>query len=593
MLQTSSLSKSEISALQEVAERVMRQSLQALMFEGILEAQQADGEWMLLGRKEDGSPVRYTFEASVKESFGRVRLVPHSIRREGETGFSLYPFLEEVLQNRLDGAQLNAFLHELTETLVKDSQSRAAQPEQIPHSERHYEALESYMADGHPYHPSYKSRLGFSLADNEAYGPEFNREVELTWVAVNQSLIDVSLSPGLSLEGLYSQHLSREDMRRFHQTLSERGDADKTYVYVPVHPWQLENKLPNVFAEQLENGDIVPLGAAEGKYRAQQSIRTLASRANTEAPYIKLALSITNTSTSRILAHHTTQNAPLVSEWLERIVSSDAVLQGAGFRLLKEEAGVSFRYDSLPGLQYRTAYGTLGAIFRQNVSQYLQPSEEAWPLNALLLRQRNGEPFLQEAIQRHGVSKWSRELIRTVVVPIVHLLYGHGIALESHAQNIILVVEDLLPKRIILKDLHDGVRYVPSKLLHPEWQPQLHPEPETHRKFNRYSFLQTESVNDVRDYTFDAFFFICMTDICWALEDFGLSEGEFWKTCTEVILDYQRQHPEYAERYEMFDLFADDALIEEMTKRRIYGDGELYFRSALNPLRLAREAIQG
>ncbi|SDT35333.1 Siderophore synthetase component [Paenibacillaceae bacterium GAS479] len=593
MLQTSSLSKPEISSLQEVAERVMRQSLQALLFEGILEAQQAGGQWTLLGRKEDGSPVRYTFEAFVKESFGRVQLVPHSIRREGEAGFSLYLFLEEMLQNRLDGAQLSAFLHELTETLVKDSQSRAAQPEHIPHSERHYEALESYMADGHPYHPSYKSRLGFSLADNEAYGPEFNREVELAWVAVNKSLIDVSLSPGLSLEGLYSQHLSGEDMRRFGQTLSERGGSEKTYVYVPVHPWQLENKLPNVFAEQLENGDIVPLGAAEGKYRAQQSIRTLASRVNTEAPYIKLALSITNTSTSRILAHHTTQNAPLVSEWLERIVRSDAVLQEAGFRLLKEEAGVSFRYDSLPALQYRTAYGTLGAIFRQNVAQYLQPSEEAWPLNALLLRQKNGEPFLQEAIGRHGVSKWSRELIRTVVLPIVHLLYGHGIALESHAQNIILVVEDLLPKRIILKDLHDGVRYVPSKLLHPEWQPQLHPEPETHRKFNRYSFLQTESVNDVRDYTFDAFFFICMTDICWALEDFGLSESEFWKTCTEVILDYQRQHPEYAERYEMFDLFADDALIEEMTKRRIYGDGELYFRSALNPLRLAREAIEG
>ena len=28
-----------------------------------------------------------------------------------------------------------------------------------------------------------------------------------------------------------------------------------------------------------------------------------------------------------------------------------------------------------------------------------------------------------------------------------------------------------------------------------------------------------------------------------------------------------------------------------MTKRRLYGDGELYFRKPLNPLRLARESL--
>ncbi|MGN7453568.1 IucA/IucC family protein [Paenibacillus pasadenensis] len=584
------MSRAEIVA-GEVADRVMRQTLQALLFEGVLQAQRDGREWTLLGRKEDGSAVRYSFEADVKRSFGRIRLVPNSIRREGAADFSLYLFLEEVLQHRLEGSRLSGFLHELTETFVKDSQSRAAQAERIPAAERRYEALESHMADGHPYHPSYKSRLGFSLEDNEKYGPEFDRPIQLQWVAVNAALLDAALYPGRSLEELYDRHLTAGDRSRFALALSERGASDKSYAFVPVHPWQLENMLPNVFAEQLASGDIVPLGAAEGRYRAQQSIRTLASRERTDASYVKLSLSLTNTSTSRILAHHTTQNAPLVSAWLERIASSDEVLQAAGFGLLKEEGGVSFRYDALPPLQYRTAYGTLGAIFRQNVSQHLQPGEEAWPLNAALLRQKNGEPFLREAIERHGVERWSRRLIAAAVVPIAHLLYAHGIALESHAQNIILVVEDLLPKRIIVKDLHDGVRYVPDKLLRPDWQPALHPEPETHRKFNRYSFLQAQTAEDVRDYAYDAFFFICMTDLCWALEEFGLSESEFWRSVAQAIADYQRRHPEHAERYRMFDLFGDDARIEEMTKRRIYGDGELYFRAAPNPLRQAREEL--
>jgi siderophore synthetase component len=225
------------------------------------------------------------------------------------------------------------------------------------------------------------------------------------------------------------------------------------------------------------------------------------------------------------------------------------------------------------------------------VSTYLEEGEEAWPLNALLLTQKNGESFIQAAIEQYGVEKWSDALIRTVTLPIIHLLYAHGIALESHGQNIILVVEKDLPTRIILKDLHDGVRYVPDKLLRPDWAPKLNPEPETHRKFNRYSFIQTDSVSEVRDYTYDAFFFICMSDLCWTLEKFGLSEADFWRKCAATIMSYQKEYPEYNERFDMFDLFAEDALIEEMTKRRIYGDSELYFRSANNPLLLAREGL--
>jgi siderophore synthetase component len=132
--------------------------------------------------------------------------------------------------------------------------------------------------------------------------------------------------------------------------------------------------------------------------------------------------------------------------------------------------------------------------------------------------------------------------------------------------------------------LHDGVRYTPKQLLKPDWAPKLNPEPESHRKFNRYSFIQTKDVSEVRDYTYDAFFFICMTEICFAFEKLGLSEKDFWRKCVETITNYQNENPEFKERFDMFNLFSEDALIEEMTKRRIYGDGQLYFRKVKNPL---------
>jgi siderophore synthetase component len=409
---------------------------------------------------------------------------------------------------------------------------------------------------------------------------------------VEERLADAAVAGDKSLDDIYRQHLTDEDRDKFEQVLRKEGAAGKKYILLPVHPWQLEHQILSVFAQQLADKDIVPLGRSGGAYRAQQSIRSLSLRSNAEAPYIKFALSITNTSTSRILAHHTTQNAPLISRWLNGIIQSDPLLQKERFQILREIAGVSFRYDVLPPVQYRSAYGTLGAIFRENVSAFLEEGEQAWPLNALLLTQKNGESFIGAAIAEYGVEKWSDALIKSVTLPIIHLLYAHGIALESHAQNIILVVRNNFPARIIVKDLHDGVRYTPDQLSRPELAPKLHPEPETHRKFNRYSFIQADDASEVRDYTYDAFFFICMTDICFTLEKFGLSEQAFWRKCAETIADYQKRHPELQDRFERFDLFSGDALIEEMTKRRIYGDGDLYFRKVRNPLQLAKESLQ-
>ncbi|WP_405131490.1 IucA/IucC family protein [Paenibacillus sp. FSL H8-0317] len=627
-----------------VQERIMRQTLEAMWFEGILDSHVSGSEWRTEGLTSSGKPVAYTCEAERKFSFGRVKVKKGSIQREGVPCTDLDLFLEEMVLNALKGANVTAFIQELLETMAKDSQCRAILPSNIPSEDRHYDALESHMTDGHLYHPSYKSRLGFSLKDNLAYGPEFNTEVALVWVAVKKELAQTAVSAGYSSEELVGQHLTVEDMQRFQQILQQQGradmgenvnayatsadqlessaevgeitavhdssigsgvgskgskvdgkisaDAGDRYVFIPVHPWQWEHQLESVFARQRMDGDIVYLGPSSSPYRAQQSIRSLSNRINPEAPYIKLALSITNTSSTRILAQHTTQNAPLISDWLEELIREDELLQQVQFGILKEIMGLSFRYEQLPATQYGRAYGTLGAIWRENVSVHLKQGETAWPLNALMLVQPNGVPFIQDAVERHGVEKWSEALVRTVTLPIIHLLYAHGIALESHAQNIILVLEGDLPKRIIIKDLHDGVRYVPDQLMYPERAPKLNPEPETHRKFNRYSFIYAGDVSEVRDYTYDAFFFICMTDIALALEKFGLSEEAFWQLCAGVIVDYQREHPEYKERFAAFDLFAEDALIEEMTKRRLYGDGELYFRKASNPLKVSKDALE-
>lgn len=183
-----------------VQERIMRQTLEAMWFEGILDSHVSGSEWRTEGLTSSGHSVAYTCEAERKFSFGRVKVKKGSIQREGVPCTDLDLFLEEIVLNALKGANVTAFIQELLETMAKDSQCRTILPLNIPSEDRHYDALESHMTDGHLYHPSYKSRLGFSLKDNLAYGPEFNTEVALVWVAVKKNWLRPLYPQGIALK---------------------------------------------------------------------------------------------------------------------------------------------------------------------------------------------------------------------------------------------------------------------------------------------------------------------------------------------------------------------------------------------------------
>lgn len=79
-----------------------------------------------------------------------------------------------------------------------------------------------------------------------------------------------------------------------------------------------------------------------------------------------------------------------------------------------------------------------------------------------------------------------------------------------------------------------------------------------------------------------------MTEIAFFFERYEIGEEAFWKMCTDAILDYQQEVNLDQERCEAFDLFGEDINIEQMTKRRLFGDGQLYFARVENPLLTAR-----
>ncbi|ASR47714.1 AcsC protein [Paenibacillus kribbensis] len=589
-------------AFVQVEQRIIRQLIQALLYEEILPYDTRDDavedgcqHYILYGKNTTGQPVQYRSVGKRMDSFGRIRLARIPVIRVGtdgsETTAALADFANEVLSAAQQGERLQRFIEELEQTLLKDVQAQSyLTAPSLADDQRRYDELEGNLGDGHPYHPCYKSRIGFTLTDNEQYGPEFKQPIRPVWLAIAKSHSRAGQSQAIDDEAFIRQELGEGEFARFQALLTSYGQQPEAYRLMPVHPWQWQQVILPRFHQELAEQQIIWLGEASDVYQAQQSIRTLSNRTTPERAYVKLSLSITNTSTSRIMAGHTVLNGALITDWLHGLLKHDEYAVQQGFFVLREVLGITFDYEQLPEYRQAKTYGSLGTVWRESIHGYLQPDEDAIPFNGLCYVQKNGVPLIDPWVQQFGVEEWTRRVLEATISPLIHMLYAHGIGMESHGQNIILLHRNGQPTRVALKDFHDGVRFSVNHLTEPDQCPHLHPEPPSHARINRNSFIKTGNPEDVRDFTYDAFFFIAAAELAMFLAGhYQLDEQRFWQMSAQVIHDYQRQHPQHEERFRLFDLFAPTVQIEELMKRRLLGDEDLHFKPGINPLYAHRE----
>jgi 3,4-dihydroxybenzoyl-citryl-spermidine/N-citryl-spermidine--spermidine ligase len=581
--------------------RVFRQLIESMMFEGVIRPEEAaaTGEWMeyrLHGVGLSGEPVAYRFQGRPRYTFVIVRLKEDEpvIRSSGaceKEAVSLTLMVQEVLSGTQEGGLLSPhaarFANELEETLAKDALARSWRSEadaaKLELHGRSYEELESLSSDGHPYHPCYKSRIGFTLNDHLAYGPEFDPAIPIMWLAAIADDVLCSTN-GADWRDVLTDQLGRPALERFDRMLREQGLQPDNYRYLPVHPWQWSKHLAQL-AERFDGMSgsrrLVMLGNGPDRYRPQQSIRTLANRSMPGKSDLKLSLHITNTSSLRDLPIHSVAAAPAVSEWLQAIVDSDPYL--------KEEARVILLHE-YAGAAYVPAAGAACCIWRESVRKYMENGEEAVPYHALSACGPDGVPYIAPWLAKHGTEQWMRSFIRKGCMPVIHLLAAHGIALESHAQNMVLLHRDGLPMRIALKDFHEGVEYAERFLTAPALVPdfgRIHPAYAAGRPGEHFAM---ESVADLREMLVDALLFMNAGYLAMMAEDkLGFTEERFWLLFTEELERYREHFPHLTDRLEELDLFAPDCRIERLASRRLFGsehvpNGGDRQRPAPNPL---------
>ncbi|MEM9454514.1 MAG: IucA/IucC family protein [Myxococcota bacterium] len=571
--------------LTESERRVVRQVVEALLFEGLVayERQPRTAPAKAASSRVYDEELCFRLgDASVRchaaaSSFGRTRVEQGTVVRDlGITREELT--LAALVRHLADTpATERRLLGELQQTVDFDAWNRAnLGHHHSPRRHLDFAALESAIDEGHPYHPSFKTRTGFTLDDHRAYGPEAGHRFQLVWLAVARAQLQQALPR--AHDDFWRAEAGESTFAELTARLDELGASWDDYALMPIHPWQhraLQGRGLRALAEARE---VLSLGTAGDEYQATQSLRTLLNVTRTTRPNIKLPLDVVCTSMRRNLPPHFVCTAPAVSEWIAGVATDDAYLQGRGdLVLLREHAAALYQpswSSSLPADHAKTLEGTLGVIFRQSITGLLEPGESAVPYTAVMLVESDARPFIADWIDAHGLVRWVDRLVDLVVLPAWHLLVHHGIALEVHPQNLILLHRDGWPTRIALRDFHEATEYVRDYVRDRERIPDFAAIDPWHAAPPVDEGYDMADHDALRELFMDTAYVFNLADLGFLLERFyGFAEGDFWSVVRTKLAEYAASGVTERARIDALGTEAPQIIVESLLHKKILDVG--------------------
>ncbi|UPQ89498.1 IucA/IucC family protein [Vibrio sinaloensis] len=499
------------------------------------------------------SGTRYHFSGE-ENIWGQVMIDPTSIGRESPIE-SQQPLSAALLMRDLQpllNMPDDAFaehLEDLNATLLGDCKVMQAKQAMTARDLAMLpcEQQQSYF-DGHPKFAFNKGRRGWGSHDLALYAPESRRAFQLGWVAAHHTILKLATNDSVSWPQLVQASMSEQDIRQLDSTLAAYNVDINDYHYLPVHPWQWNNKLSILFVRELATKQLVYLGEAGDEFAPQLSLRTLSNVTRPQNYDIKLPLTIMNTSCYRGIPGRYILAGPSASDWIDSVFKTDALLVDKQAEVLQEPAAAFAEqadYALLANAPYRY-HELLGVIWRESAVSKLKSNQHAILMAALMETDLNGQPLIAEYIQASGLSidTWLTQLFDAVVIPYYHLLCKYGVSLIAHGQNVTLVLENNVPKRILLKDFQGDMRLVSSD--YPE-------QSSLDKRVKEVTVRLDESliIHDLQT----GHFVTTLRFISPLVAKLGFSEQQFYRLLGDRLKAYMATHSEYQHRFEQFDLF--------------------------------------
>ncbi|WP_426308615.1 GNAT family N-acetyltransferase [Cellulosimicrobium sp. E-16] len=360
---------------------------------------------------------------------------------------------------------LATYLEEVSSTLASatakiERYERTGGPSAVDLLGASFQEVEAAMTEGHPGFVANNGRIGFGLAEYRAYAPENGGRVRLVWLAARREHTHLALGAGLDEASHYAGELSDDERAAFADRLAARGLDPADYLYLPVHPWQWEHRVPITFAADVARGDLVPVGQGADEYQPQQSIRTLFNLTRPDRHYVKVALAIQNMGFLRGLSPAYMRDTPAINDWVADLVAADPELGGRGFTVLRELASIGYTGD----VYHRTATPSahrkmLAALWRESPVPRTAPGERLATMASLLHRDPDGAAHATALVRASGLdpADWVRAYLDAYLRPLAHALLAHDLAFMPHGENLILVLRDHVVVRAVMKDVGEEI----------------------------------------------------------------------------------------------------------------------------------------
>ncbi len=409
------------------------------------------------------------------------------------------------------------------------------------------------LLDAHPKVIANRGRLGWGINDNRQYAPESLQSFQLEYIAIHKSLLIAGYGHDINHHGLLLSMMSDQDYSTLVERLTTQIGLDSDindYQVIPCHPWQYQHKINPQFQWAIQNNLLIHLGQAGDYYQPQQSIRTLSNITRPHQFDVKLAITILNTSCYRGVPERFIGAGHHISQWLTNISARDPLLNDRGFRILQESAGcfVRHHYQQRVGQAPYRYHEMLGCIWRESsVSKLRSSSEQHFLLSALLQKDCDGNSLIRDMILASGLSTadWLQKLFEVMSVPLYHLMVKYGVGVIAHGQNVVVYLNNWIPHAVAIKDFHGDLRLLDQSLTE---QSDLVAEVKS-----LLTHLPKEHL--IHDLLTGHFISVYRFLSPIVEEQLNFTEQKFYGLLAEVIADYQASYPQYAERFEWFNLF--------------------------------------
>ncbi len=399
---------------------------------------------------------------------------------------------------------------------------------------------ENLVITGHPWHPMCKTRLGLHLHEVLRLAPEGLAAAEIHAVDVRAGLARSS--------GVFSD-MSEELF----------PPAPPGWLRLPAHGLQ-RRRLPRLL-NTLWGRDVRPTDVPPVPARALLSLRTVA----TAALHVKLSADLQTTSARRQVSPMSSANGPQVGALLDAIAATDVITR-RGLRLQHEPASAGLDPHAL-GERSGLA-GSLGVIFRRDLrapthalaeeAGDADPGEpvawvcaalgERWPGDmsvatgarahfdlspgtastniATLLHRREGEVLLRTITAAYPSPLLAlRRYVDLLVPPALRLCTAHGVALEVHLQNTLVVHRRGRLCGFIVRDL-GGIRMHRGRLAAAGHAPEL----------AAGSFIVTDDLAETQTKLAHTLLHAHLAAVfAWAVDLLGLDEAALWAHTRAVI----------------------------------------------------------